>query len=93
MEKIAVRITEDYVKMHSQRNARLQEKCGSHLDRKPQIGMVWSVFISCQTRQFRLLGQESMASVVVSVYLNDDKALRLHVTNDGRIVRWYVPKR
>lgn len=91
-KKIAIKIDEDQSKKHSQRVASLEGKCGRHLDEAPEVGMVWSEFTSCQTRKYRLLGQELIESGVVSVYIRNDRYFRVHISKDGRIVRWYVKK-
>ena len=91
-KKIAIKIDEDQSKKHSQRIASLEGKCGRALDEAPEVGMIWSEFTSCQTRKYRLLGQELIESGVVSVYIRNDRYFRVHVSKDGRIVRWYVKK-
>lgn len=91
-KKIANKIDEDQSKKHFQRVAALKEKCGLRLDAAPEVGLVWSEFASCQTRNYRLLGQEPMESGVISVYIRNDRYYRVHVAKDGRIVRWYMKK-
>jgi len=92
-KKIAIQIAEDQSKRDAERMSALQKKCGIHIDEDPEIGIFWAEFASCQTRKFRLLGQEPLESGVVSVYISDDRSLRIHVANDGRIIRWYIPKK
>ena len=70
-KKIAIKIDEDQSKKYNQRVSSLKEMCGLRLDQTPEVGMIWSDFISCQTRNYRLLGQEPMASGVVSVYVRN----------------------
>ncbi|MCK5830703.1 MAG: hypothetical protein KAH20_10415 [Methylococcales bacterium] len=92
-KKIAVLIAKDQLKIQSQHNTQLQEKCSQRLNQKPTIGLVWTKFISCQTNKYRLLGQETIESNVVSVYLSSDRSIRVHVANDGRILRWFLLKK
>ena len=92
-KKIAMQIDEDQSKIYSQRIAPLKAKCGQHLNEAPEVGMVWSKFIACQTRRYRLSGQETVKSGFVSVYTSYDRSLRIHVAKDGRITRWFVLKK
>jgi len=34
-----------------------------------------------------------MKSGLVLVYMSIDKSLRIHVTDDDRIIRWYIAKK
>lgn len=91
-KKMAIKIDEDQSKRNFQRVVLLKGQCGLRLDATPEVGMVWSEFISCQTRNYRLSGQKSMESGVVSVYIRNDRYYRIHVSKDDRIVSWFVKK-
>ena len=92
-EKISNGIVNDLSKIYSHRMDSLKKKCGDLLNQELEIGMVWSEFVSCQTQKYRLLGQETRESGTVSVYLSDDKSLRVHVDSNNRVVRWFVPRK
>jgi len=90
--KMAHLINEGQAKQFSERIAAQKDKCGVKFNEDISIGMIWTEFASCQTSKFDFLGQQAMESGVVSVYVNKDKSLRVHVANDGRIIRWYIAK-
>ncbi len=91
-EKIAINMDEDLSKKQSQRIVSLKDKCGRHFDETPEIGMVWSEFISCQTRKYGFSGQETIEGSVVSVYTSNDRYFRIYVAKGGHITRWFVKK-
>lgn len=91
-KNISNRIAEDQLKKYTQRIDSLQNKCGVHFNEELEIGMVWSEYISCQSRKFSFLGQEEQGTGVLSVYMSNDRSLRVHVTDDDRIIRWYIKK-
>lgn len=91
-KKMAILIEEDQSKIYSRRIASLQEQCGIRFNEEIAIDMLWSEFVSCQTGKFKFLGQEPMESGLVSIYVKNDKSLRIHVAEDDRIIRWYIAK-
>ncbi len=50
-KKIATKIGEDQSKKYSQKFAALQNRCGSHLDQAPEVGLLRSEFIACRSAQ------------------------------------------
>jgi len=92
-EKISAQIIRDLSKRHSKKLASIQMQCAEHLDETPKIGMVWDEFTQCQTRKYRMLGEESQGlEDSVAIYVSYDRHYRIHVAKNGRIVRWYVLK-
>lgn len=91
-KKMALLIKEGQSKLFSERMATKKDKCGEKFNEEIKVGMIWSEFAFCQTSKFDFLGQQPMESTMVSIYVNKDKSLRVHVANDGRIIRWYIAK-
>lgn len=88
--KVAVMIAQDQEVRDANNIAEMQDKCGKEFDAQPQIGGVWANFLACQSRQFRMLGQQPTETGIATVYVSDDQQLQVHVTADGKIVGWYV---
>jgi len=88
--KVAVMITQGQEVRNTNAVAEMKQKCGNKFDAKPQIAGVWATFLTCQSRQFRMLGQEPSKKGIATVYVSDDQQLQVHVTADGKIVGWYV---
>lgn len=91
-KKMALLINEGQSKILSARLATLKSKCGEKFNEKIQTGMVWTEFAACQSSKFSFLGQQAMESGLISIYVNKDKSLRVHVDSDGHIIRWYIAK-
>jgi len=91
-KKMALLINEGQSKIFSERIATQKDKCGVKFNEDIKVGMIWTEFASCQTSNFDFLGQQTMESGVVSIYVKKDKSLRVHVGSDGRIIRWYIAK-
>lgn len=92
-QQISQQIVADQSKRFIARIEKQRELCGDNLDAEPQIGQLWSEFVACQTQKYKLLGQETRDSGTVSVYLSQDRSLRIHVDENERIARWFIPKK
>jgi len=88
--KVAVLIAKDQELRDANDVAEMQRNCGDKFDEQAQIGGVWTRFIACQSRKFRMLGQQPAEVGIATVYISDDQRLKVHVTADGKIVGWYV---
>jgi hypothetical protein len=87
---VAARIARDRVGYYADRRERRRKHCGDRLGADPVVGSTWEEFEACQLSKFMVWGQEASDLGTVTVYVNADRSLEIHVV-DGRIVRWVVP--
>jgi hypothetical protein len=88
-ELMAVRIANDRASYYADRLQERRERCGNRLGADPVVGSTWGEFEACQTSKFTVGRQEASGSGTVTVYVNADRSLEIHV-EDGKIVRWFV---
>ncbi len=87
---MAILIKDGQAQILSEKISVLQDKCVVRFNEDIKVGMIWNEFVSCQIERFRFLGKEIMESGDVSIFSKNDESLRVHVSKDGRILRWYI---